>query len=350
MTRYFGNTEWLDADQQVIAVGPLGAPAPTGVMPLTSLVAVNLTPSRNGGVLVMDFAHTNQPSVRLAVPYGAAGAESFSALYQWLVQVISVNRKLDSRALNELVIHAHQLALRYVSGDDSSLPLLVDDVRLLRTHMQQGKLDGQLWPVVASAIEVVFKDETISADDEARLDRLVDVLGLAWEYANRVIPQECETMVIGRINDGRLPEIDPSGVPLVAKHGEVIHGDFSVGLMREQFRTEFQGGSNGISIPLGHGLRLRSGRVRGHTVTLGKEIVAVDSGRLVVTSLRAVYAGTARTLEFDYSKLASLQAYSDALALGVSNRQTTSLFRFDKGESPMIAAALITRSAGAARE
>ena len=343
MTRYFGSTAWIDADQQAIAIGALGSQMPWAVMPLTTLVGVNI----DGGALVMDFAAAKQPPTRLAVPFGPGAVASFTALYQWLQQVINITRKLDNRALSDLVVHAHNLALQFVSGDDAALGQLVGDMNVLRAHMNPAKLTGQLWPVLASAIEVAFRDELISEDEESRLDSLVQTLGLTWANARTRIPQEWETMTIGRISAGRMPALDPSGMPLVVKPGEVVHGIYEVALMKQQAKTEFQGGSRGISIPLGHGLRLRTGQVRGHTVNLGTELVIADTGHLVITSARTVYAGASKTLEFAYPKLVNLRQYSDGLALGVTNRQATSLFRFTKDESPLIAAAMITKSAGA---
>jgi len=347
MARYLGNSEWLEVDQQTVAIGALGSQSPVAVMPLTALGAVNLIPTNDGGVLVMEFSAANQPAARLAVTFGQAVAASFAALYQWLCQVLNITRKLDSRALSDLVVHVHDLSLRFVCGDDAAFGQLADDVLVLQAHMRPAKLAERLWPVLASAIEVAYKDELIGADEEARLGRLVDVLGLTWADAHKLIPQEWETMVVGRINDGRLPELDTTDVPLVVKPGEVIHGNYAVALMRQQAKTEFRGGSGGVSIPLGHGLRLRTGQVRGQTVNLGTELVVQDTGHLVITSLRTVYVGASRTLEFAYRKLISLSQYVDGLALGVTNRQTTSLFRFSDNQLPIVAAAMITKLAGA---
>jgi hypothetical protein len=45
-----------------------------------------------------------------------------------------------------------------------------------------------------------------------------------------------------------------------------------------------------------------------------------------VTSQRAVFQGSRKTLEHAYTKLVGAQLYADAVALSVSNRQKPSVF------------------------
>lgn len=114
---------------------------------------------------------------------------------------------------------------------------------------------------------------------------------------------------------------------LLLKDDETALVEEPAGLLKEVARREFRGGTRGISIPLGHGVRYRTGAVRGHVETIGTEWQVADTGTLTVTDQRIVYHGGRKTLEFQFSKLAALQAYSDAIDLGVTNRQATSSFR-----------------------
>jgi hypothetical protein len=79
-------------------------------------------------------------------------------------------------------------------------------------------------------------------------------------------------------------------------------------------------------VPLGHGIRYRTGAVRGHMVTIGTHWATADTGALTVTDQRIVYHGGRKTLEFLFTKLATVNVYTDAIDLGVTNRQTTSSF------------------------
>jgi hypothetical protein len=62
---------------------------------------------------------------------------------------------------------------------------------------------------------------------------------------------------------------------------------------------------------------------------------------------RAVFVGRRKTIEHRYDKLVSLQAYTDAVALGVTNRQSTTLLRVDDG--PYVAAFIAAAARRASR-
>jgi hypothetical protein len=113
---------------------------------------------------------------------------------------------------------------------------------------------------------------------------------------------------------------------LLLKKDEAALLETPVHLLKEVTDREFQGGSRGISVPLGGGVRYRAGAVRGHMVAIGTHWAVADEGLLTVTDQRVVYHGGRKTLEFRFSKLATLNVYTDAIDLGVTSRQTTSSF------------------------
>ena len=113
---------------------------------------------------------------------------------------------------------------------------------------------------------------------------------------------------------------------LILKKDETSLLDTPVSLLKEVTDREYVGGSRGVSIPLGGGVRYRAGAMRGHMVTIGTHWAVADDGTLTVTDRRIVYHGGRKTLEFPFAKLATLNVYSDAIDLGVTTRQTTSSF------------------------
>jgi len=114
---------------------------------------------------------------------------------------------------------------------------------------------------------------------------------------------------------------------LLLKKDEAVLLETPVDLLKEVTDREFRGGPQGVSIPLGHGIRYRAGAMRGHMVTIGTHWATADSGRLTITDTRIVYHGGRKTLEFPFTKLATLNVHSDAIDLGVTSRQSTSSFR-----------------------
>jgi hypothetical protein len=113
-------------------------------------------------------------------------------------------------------------------------------------------------------------------------------------------------------------------------------------LLKEVADREFRGGSQGISVPLGHGVRYRVGAMRGQMVTVGSHWTDADEGALTLTGKRLVYHGQRQTIEFQLAKLAALNVYGDAIAVGATNRKNNSHFRVG---TPELVAGLIQGAA-----
>lgn len=224
---------------------------------------------------------------------------------------------------------------RAADGDDEAAAGLPEAA----AKVEPGWLERHRVAMFADAVRRALKDDLIDVPDSARLDRISEALGVSLEDLRVHEPDAFDELVIGQVNDGRLPVV--VNPPILTRRGEKVHGVFRVDLMREVAVREFHGGSSGVSIPLGMGVRYRVGAVRGHSEVVGSELVAQDGGILAVTSIRSVFSGLRKTLEFRHDRLVDLQEYSDGLRFNVSGRQTASLFRFAKGSSPSLAAALV---------
>lgn len=110
---------------------------------------------------------------------------------------------------------------------------------------------------------------------------------------------------------------------MLLKQGEVAHGGFPAYLMRERAVREFRGGSHGVSVPLGGGVRYRVGAMRGRSVVVGTEVVAQDSGVLHVTNHRSLFTGRNKTLEFRHDRLVGVELFTDGLQLNVEPAEST---------------------------
>ena len=402
MTRYTGTNAWLDVDQHNVAVGTPNSPGAM-VLPLSSLAQAQITPAEGGGLLTMMFAAATQPGGLVVPPQrievtfpGQAGPE-FQALAGWLTQVAGMNQRTDRAApapgptrttapvastgpdpaphvpqqtAAALIASLQTTAARFIAGDDTALATLDHDLAPATAPLPPGRLPAILWPVMSTAVEAACHDHQVTDDGEQRLNRLISMLGLTWDEARQQIPQAWHDLFLGHTPPASqsqaarpasqsaaapivshpvvdaLPVINPDGLPLVLKRGEVVHGVFQAELLKQEVEREFRGGSAGLSFPLGHGVRMRTGAMRGHSVVVGAKSVVADTGPLIVTSGRAVFVGHQHSLEFPYPKLLGLRQYKDGLSLSVSNRQATSVFQLGKHENPAEAVSLISRSAG----
>lgn len=73
----------------------------------------------------------------------------------------------------------------------------------------------------------------------------------------------------------------------------------------------WQGGSAGVSVPIGHvggrSVRYRVGATRGHYVQGTPSPTAIDKGTVVVTDRRVVFQGSGQTRECPFDKLVGIQ-------------------------------------------
>lgn len=94
--------------------------------------------------------------------------------------------------------------------------------------------------------------------------------------------------------------------------------------------TRFVGGSSGVSIPIGGGIRFRVGAMQGIAVPGDAFQMDKDNGVVMLTTERLVFAGPVQTQEWNFDKLLMLSTTPDEsdYFISVSNRKTTSGVRF----------------------
>jgi hypothetical protein len=185
--------------------------------------------------------------------------------------------------------------------------------------------------------EAILTDRVLTEAEEGRLLELLPVLGLTLERVVADDPDLADRIIVASANAGRLPSLDNPRYLL--KKDEVLHAHEEASLMKEVTLREFQAGTAGFSVPFGRtGIRFRVGGIRGKTVVVGTQMQVADTGTLWITSQRAFFSGTRKSLDLRYSKLASLNVYIDGVQFHVTNRQTAPLFKVRNGE---VTAALV---------
>ncbi len=114
--------------------------------------------------------------------------------------------------------------------------------------------------------------------------------------------------------------------PLILKRGEHACWVAPATLARKQTRTQWVGGSQGVSFPILHtGIRYRVGSYHGHPIQqqfLGN----LDSGKLVITNLRLAFIGAAKSTSIPFAKLLHVECYSDAVAVFLEGRENPDFY------------------------
>ncbi len=116
---------------------------------------------------------------------------------------------------------------------------------------------------------------------------------------------------------------------LMLSSGERIFYKVTDAALVEERRApgHWQGGSTGVSIPIGslggRTVRYRVGATRGHYVQGAPTPTAIDTGTIFITNKRVIFQGSKQTRECAFSKLIGFQ-HDDAAGtttFSVSNRQ-----------------------------
>jgi hypothetical protein len=95
--------------------------------------------------------------------------------------------------------------------------------------------------------------------------------------------------------------------------------------------SRYVGGSSGVSVPIGGGVRFKVGAQRG-TIVPGAEMqMDKDQGIVLLTNERLIFVGPVKNQEWNFDKLLMLSTNDDEsdYIINVSNRKTASGVRFD---------------------
>jgi hypothetical protein len=241
-----------------------------------------------------------------------------------------------SEALRRSSIAEYASALQEVTSVGPSLDSL-GRLRSLEASIVASDGDFQMLrdATYKAFLDQALADEILSGDEENRLNQIGEALYGKDEAAHvAVLGPYRSAFFIAMVNDGRLPVLPATR--MVLKRNEKLHLEEPASLLKEVIQREFQSGSRGVSFRVMKGVSYRVGASRGRMVEVGRSLQSEDDGALCVTSLRAVYMGTRKTIEMPYTKVLDLNVYNDAVQIHMSGRQKPPTLGVANG--PMVAA------------
>ena len=206
-----------------------------------------------------------------------------------------------------------------------------------RADLRGEQLTQLHYTALESLLERALDDDHLTADEEERINDIVNALDIASTFWTRFATWKPRVFV-ARCNDGRLPVLPSPSIML--KKEEVAHMETDAALMKEVVHREYVGGYSGMSFRVMKGVRFHTGGTRGKSVVTGTSLEVADTGTLTVTSQRAVYTGARQTIEMAYAKLLNLNVFDDGVRFHLSNRKNPPLFRLDAGVGNAVAAAI----------
>jgi len=118
--------------------------------------------------------------------------------------------------------------------------------------------------------------------------------------------------------------------PLALKRGERAIAVVPVRLARQQTKTQYVGGSRGMSFPIGHtGIRYRVGSYHGHPIQT-QVMTTLDTGNLEITNQRIAFIGAVKSTTVALEKILHVECYKDALAIFREGRENPDFFLTDR--------------------
>ena len=172
--------------------------------------------------------------------------------------------------------------------------------RLRAARDQADLADSKDWQERIAAFRAVghrvLADDYLSEQEDAELGEALEALGFSQADLEGPLRDVSIQVMIARANAGRLEAKAPQRV--MVKRGEEVYLEVPASLMKEVAMREFRGGSAGVSVPIGGGVRFRTSSMRGHMVTVGTQLQVADSGVLGVTTTARFSSGSARPRSF----------------------------------------------------
>ena len=117
----------------------------------------------------------------------------------------------------------------------------------------------------------------------------------------------------------------PISANLVLKPKEIAVASSPATLCRYKTRTQYVGGSHGLSIPLGHGFRYRVSSFRGHPIQTDV-LSQLDQGTMVITNQRLVFLGAKRDVSTPVAKLIQVEPFSNGIAISREGKESRDIY------------------------
>ena len=105
---------------------------------------------------------------------------------------------------------------------------------------------------------------------------------------------------------------------IMRKSGEEFYAAEPAEIISEHSHSTRVGGYGGVSVPIGHGVRVNTGRTRSRTVQ-STSVEVDDRGTVYVSNLRMVFVGARHTIDLPLAKIVSLDHFTDGFQVNRTN-------------------------------
>lgn len=169
------------------------------------------------------------------------------------------------------------------------------------------------------AVDAAFEDGVLTEQEENALSELQQHFSLSEQSLdkNGAFSKVVKGAVLRDVLDGKLPErIQIEGnLPFNLQKTEKIVWVFQgVRYFEEKTRTQYVGGTQGVSIRIAKGVYYRTGGFKGKRVQTS-ETVHVDTGLLGVTNKHIYFVGSSKGFRLKYNKIVAFEPFTDGIGI-----------------------------------
>lgn len=170
-----------------------------------------------------------------------------------------------------------------------------------------------------AGVEHFLGDGILNAEEEKSVVGFIDSFQLSREMLNRngAFSRVVKAGVIRDLLDGKVPNRMKIDRPLpfnFQKTEQLIWVFNDVDYLEDRTKTEYKGGSQGVSVRIMRGVYYRIGAYKGEAVSR-TERLHVDTGLLAVTTKHVYFSGPKKSLRVRHNNIVSLRPFSDGIAI-----------------------------------
>ena len=199
-----------------------------------------------------------------------------------------------------------------IDGLEADLKSMQDQGFVEDAQMEKLAFDG-----LGRAVDLLLDDHVLTAEEEERLERALAVLPVREESMGQAdaVKRMVRASVLRNLAAGEpfTHKFNAQGLPFLFQKSEELVWAFSdVTYFENRTRTEYVGGSHGVSVRITKGVYYRTGRFKGERVQT-EELHELGTGFLALTTKHIYFHSSQRAFKVPYRKIVSLETFEDGI-------------------------------------
>lgn len=170
-----------------------------------------------------------------------------------------------------------------------------------------------------NAVDVAFDDGILTEEEESALTEYMEFFSLSQNDLdeNGAFTKIVKGAVLRDILEGKLPKrvnIDGQLPFNLLKTEQIMWLFTDVDYFEQKIRTNYVGGSHGVSIRIAKGLYYRTAAFKGERVQTSETIHA-DTGIMGITNKHIYFSGSSKSFRINFNKIVAFEPFSDGIGI-----------------------------------